>query len=211
MGEADGHDRRLLRIAVLWATESGRAKACARRAVRLLRSSSSSSPIEAAVGGVVAPPPLLRGVRVDGLCPLDGVDFLSLGASSSSSSSSSSPPCPPPLLLLFVSTTGDAEFPSNGRVTWNKLLKKSLSPSSTFAGTNFALFALGDRNYGPDAFCAAGRKLAARLVQLGARPVCDVGYGDDGSSNGGAFADLDVWLDGRLFPALATQMGTREQ
>jgi hypothetical protein len=43
-------------------------------------------------------------------------------------------------------------------------LKKNL-PKTLFSGVSFSLFALGDRAYG-DAFCAAGRKLAVRLVQL---------------------------------------------
>lgn len=72
-------------------------------------------------------------------------------------------------------------------------LNKSLSKFQ-FANVRFALFCLGDRAYGPQ-FCAAGRKLAARLVQLGATPWCDVGYGDDGSPNGGVFGDLDLWLE----------------
>lgn len=33
--------------------------------------------------------------------------------------------------------------------------------------------------------------MAARLAQLGATPACALGYGDDGSLNGGVFADLD--------------------
>ena len=65
----------------------------------------------------------------------------------------------------------------------------------------FALFCLGDRAYGPQ-FCVAGRKLAARLVQLGASPWCQVGYGDDGSPNGGVFGDLDKWLEESFLPIL---------
>jgi sulfite reductase alpha subunit-like flavoprotein len=65
----------------------------------------------------------------------------------------------------------------------------------------FALFCLGDRAYG-DLFCAAGRKLAVRLLQLGAKLQCPVGYGDDNTPNGGVFADLDAWLHGDLLPSL---------
>jgi len=103
---------------------------------------------------------------------------------------------------MFVSTTGDAEQCSTIQNTWNALLSKSLAPHTTLPSLRFALFALGDRAYGPEAFCAAGRKLAARLVQLGGGVVCPLGYGDDGSPNGGVFADLDVWLVEQLFPAL---------
>lgn len=65
----------------------------------------------------------------------------------------------------------------------------------------FALFSLGDRAYGPQ-FCAAGRKFAARLFQLGAAAVAAVGYGDDGTPNGGVFCDLDLWIDNTLLPVL---------
>jgi len=78
-------------------------------------------------------------------------------------------------------------------------LSKSL-PRTLLQNVRFALYSLGDRAYG-DQFCAAGRKLGARLLQLGAQPLCEVGYGDDGTPNGGVFYDLDVWLQESLLPA----------
>eukprot|EP00580_Thalassiosira_gravida_P011109 CAMPEP_0201643010 /NCGR_PEP_ID=MMETSP0493-20130528/27377_1 /ASSEMBLY_ACC=CAM_ASM_000838 /TAXON_ID=420259 /ORGANISM="Thalassiosira gravida, Strain GMp14c1" /LENGTH=757 /DNA_ID=CAMNT_0048117335 /DNA_START=81 /DNA_END=2351 /DNA_ORIENTATION=+ len=165
-------------ITILWATQTGRAKACARRTIRLLHSVSHDT--------------LASDIHTRGRCAFDDIDFLSLGSQQQQQQQ---------LLILFVSTTGDAEQPSTIQNTWSKLLSKSL-PHNLYSNVKFALFALGDRAYGPDAFCAAGRKLAARLVQLGARPVCALGYGDDGSLNGGVFADLDVWLEGALFPVL---------
>ena len=72
-------------------------------------------------------------------------------------------------------------------------------PSNLFQNTPFAIFNLGDRAYGPY-FCAAGRKLAVRMLQLGAHLMGEPGYGDDGTANGGVFADLDVWLDTVLLP-----------
>ena len=167
-------------ITILWATQSGRAKACARRTIRLLHSSLGITPN-----------------NIQGQCSFDdfGADrFLSLGQHQNS------------LLLMFVSTTGDAEQCTSIASTWSKLLSKSL-PHTTFQNCQFALFALGDRAYGPDAYCAAGRKVAARLNQLSAIPICTLGYGDDGSLNGGVFADLDVWLEGQLFPTLKTMIG----
>lgn len=68
-------------------------------------------------------------------------------------------------------------------------------------GKQFALFCLGDRAYGPQ-FCAAGRKLAVRLLQLGMSRCCEVGYGDDNTPNGGVFRDLDDWLEEQLLPLL---------
>ncbi|KAL7497776.1 hypothetical protein ACHAWT_010193 [Skeletonema menzelii] len=169
-------------ITILWATQSGRAKACARRTIRLLHSSLGISPN-----------------NIQGQCSFDdfGADrFLSLGHQQPRGS----------LLLMFVSTTGDAEQCTSMASTWSKLLSKSL-PNTTFQHCQFALFALGDRAYGPDAYCAAGRKVAARLNQLSAIPICTLGYGDDGSLNGGVFADLDVWLEEQLFPTLKTMVG----
>jgi sulfite reductase alpha subunit-like flavoprotein len=63
------------------------------------------------------------------------------------------------------------------------------------------MFCLGDRAYGPQ-FCAAGRKLAVRLLQLGMNRQCEVGYGDDNTPNGGVFADLDYWLEESMLPVL---------
>ena len=78
-------------------------------------------------------------------------------------------------------------------------LQKSL-PSDQFSNVTFALYCLGDRAYGPNAFCAAGRKLATRLIQLGAQFYCNIGYGDDGTPNGGVFQDLDVWIEKDFLP-----------
>ena len=46
---------------------------------------------------------------------------------------------------------------------------------------------------------------------MGATPICRIGYGDDGSLNGGVFADLDVWLEKELFPVMRQcfEMGGR--
>ena len=146
-------------ISILWATQTGRAKACARRTVRLLQST------------------ILRHQQhhhdnnihnnLQGLCAFDDVDFLSLGQSSLTQQhqqEQQQQQQQETILILFVSTTGDAEVPASLQNTWSRLLSKSLSVTH-FKNVKFALFALGDRAYGPDAFCAAGRKLAARLVR----------------------------------------------
>jgi sulfite reductase alpha subunit-like flavoprotein len=82
-------------------------------------------------------------------------------------------------------------------------LQKSLA-KDLFHGVRLAVFSLGDRAYGPQKFCVAGRKLAARLRQLGASLHVDPGYGDDGTPNGGVFCDLDQWLQTTLLPKLST-------
>lgn len=80
-------------------------------------------------------------------------------------------------------------------------LQKSL-PSNHFSSLKFCLFCLGDRAYGPNDFCAAGRKLASRLIQLGAILKLNIGYGDDGTPKGGVFADLDTWINNDLLPGI---------
>jgi len=86
----------------------------------------------------------------------------------------------------------------------NLRLQKSL-PLNLFDSIHFCLFALGDRAYGPTAFCAAGRKLASRLLQLGAKSACPIGYGDDGTPKGGVFADLDDWIKSSLMPSFVPE------
>jgi sulfite reductase alpha subunit-like flavoprotein len=148
-------------ITILWATQSGRAKACARRTVRLLQSTIIHHHTDNIHN------------NLQGLCAFDDVDFLSLGQSSLTHEQSpqqqqknkqQQQQKQESILILFVSTTGDAEVPTTLQRTWSRLLSKSLS-TTHFTNVKFALFALGDRAYGPDAYCAAGRKLAARLVR----------------------------------------------
>ncbi|KAL3902725.1 MAG: hypothetical protein SGILL_010722, partial [Bacillariaceae sp.] len=160
---------------ILWSTQSGRAKACARRVARILEEQTAVE----VKGGVGSP--------FDDL-PVSFVNF------------ASSLPPRTSLIVMFVSTTGDGEQCDSIRDTWKALLQKSL-PKDVFQDKQFALFCLGDRAYGPQ-FCAAGRKLAVRLLQLGMKSSCEVGYGDDNTPNGGVFRDLDSWLEENLLPIL---------
>ena len=158
---------------ILWSTQSGRAKACARRVARILKEQTTVQ-LEGGVGSAFDDLPSF-------------VEFVSSLPKTS-------------LVVMFVSTTGDGEQCDSIRQTWKALLQKSLPPP-VFHEKRFALYCLGDRAYGPQ-FCAAGRKLAVRLMQLGMKSACDVGYGDDNTPNGGVFRDLDTWLEGNLLPIL---------
>jgi len=162
---------------IVWSTQSGRAKACARRTARILGERTTVE-LEGGIGTPFDETP---------------VPFLELLASPPTDGSGT-------LILMFVSTTGDGEQCDSIRNTWKSLLQKSL-PRNMLAESKhqFALFCLGDRAYGPQ-FCAAGRKLAVRLLQLGLPSFCEVGYGDDNTPNGGIFRDLDDWLEDVLLP-----------
>lgn len=79
-------------------------------------------------------------------------------------------------LLLVTSTWGDGEPPDNAVAFWN-FLNSEQTPKLSHLG--FSVLALGDSSY-PD-FCGAGKKLDARMEQLGARRFhprtdCDKDY-----------------------------------
>jgi sulfite reductase alpha subunit-like flavoprotein len=202
---------------ILWSTQGGRAKACARRTARLIRDQQQKQ--QQLLSQQQQRQHLPSGYYGSSFDDYGPLEFFKLGNEPScynhSSNTDTAARTNHPnhtdtdnsiskkrrLVIMFVSTTGDAEQCDSIKETWNKLLQRNVPPNQ-FQSMTFAMFCLGDRAYGPTAFCAAGRKLAARLVQLGAVPYCEMGYGDDGTPNGGVFYDLDVWVKNVLLPVL---------
>ena len=79
-------------------------------------------------------------------------------------------------LFVVTSTYGEGDMPDNAQAYWDWL--KSDAPGS-LAHLKFSVLALGDTNY--EQFCAAGKKIDARLEQLGAQRIqdrtdCEVDY-----------------------------------
>jgi len=158
---------------LLYSTQTGHSKACARRCSRIILESSLE---------------YKKNLRINSVSSFDeyGIEnFLSIGKDV--------------LLICFVSTTGEGEHCDTIQEVWNYLKQKTCS-KQLLSNLNFVLFCLGDYKYG-DLFCLAGRKFYARMIQLGAKSILgdELGYGDEDDDT---LRDLDLWLEKKVLSVL---------
>jgi len=79
-------------------------------------------------------------------------------------------------LLVVTSTYGDGDMPDNAQAFWEWL---QTDAARALVHLNFSVLALGDTHY--EHFCGAGKKIDARLEQIGAKRIhplaeCDLDY-----------------------------------
>lgn len=87
--------------------------------------------------------------------------------------------------VIMCSTCGHGDFPANASLFWAGISSADLKPKE-LAGISFCSFAMGDRSY--EKFCEAGKRIDARLEELGATKILEIGIGDD--------RDEDKWETG---------------
>ncbi|KAJ2941583.1 hypothetical protein O0L34_g14639 [Tuta absoluta] len=77
--------------------------------------------------------------------------------------------------IFVCATTGQGDEPDNMKRFWKFLLRKSL-PSNSLVKLKYGVIGLGDSSY--TKFNFVGKKLHKRLMQLGAKPIVDLGLCD---------------------------------
>lgn len=70
-------------------------------------------------------------------------------------------------VLVITSSTGDGDLPMMGEDFWDVLSQTNIN----LEGLEYSVCALGDRSYFN--FCGAGKKVDARMSELGAKRVAD--------------------------------------
>ncbi|KAI0077729.1 sulfite reductase subunit beta [Panus rudis PR-1116 ss-1] len=92
-------------------------------------------------------------------------------------------------VVFVTSVAGQGEFPQNGRQLWKAFSAAASRGERPLTNVRYSVFGMGDSHYWPrpeDAhyYNKAGKDLNARLEQLGAQRVVDLGLGDDQDADG---------------------------
>lgn len=97
--------------------------------------------------------------------------------------------------VFFIATCGQGAMPQNGKDFYKQLCQRT---EKFQEGTRFMVMGLGDSSY--FFFCKAAKDVEAKLVELGAKKMIDLGLGDD-SAEEGMEEGLHDWLS-TVWPAL---------
>eukprot|EP00033_Pygsuia_biforma_P000424 GCRY01000505.1.p1 GENE.GCRY01000505.1~~GCRY01000505.1.p1 ORF type:complete len:1084 (+),score=283.37 GCRY01000505.1:1926-5177(+) len=92
-----------------------------------------------------------------------------------------------PIVFFVTATTGDGDFPDNALSLWDELR----ASTEDLTGLSFCVFGLGSKSFAH--FNGAAKQLHARLLELKATSVADLGLGD-AMAPGGYRAAFDTWM-----------------
>lgn len=99
--------------------------------------------------------------------------------------------------IIFVSSsTGDGDPPENTETFWRQLRRKTKTDTANLDYVRFIMLGLGDSNY--DNYQGFPLSVYAKLTQLGAKPILEVGKADEATGSLEDFVEpwiTDLWAD----------------
>ena len=114
---------------------------------------------------------------------------------------------PNALNALLMSVAGVGEPPDNARKFYEWLMSPAAA-TQDWSLIDYTVFGLGNQKAHPNHFNVIGKAVDARLQELGANRVHEMGLGDDGEC---IEDDFDVWLAGLLKSLNGSQDSTEKE
>jgi len=114
-----------------------------------------------------------------------------------------SPPRTEPWLLVVMTSTYTSNPPSNA-TAFKAWLEHTEPGDPTWRNCRYLVWGLGNTQW--NAFLAFPRYVQAKLAELGASPLADLGYGDVGSPG---WERLHTEWNARVWPVLLELSGAR--